>query len=226
MGSNPSKFKGANRPVECVSWFISINSKGLEPACINGDMDVTGMPKGIDCQAEWGVQCSVSNTQEAQCMKSLGNDNSGSETHPVGLKKPNGFGLYDMSGNVYEWVWDKVELHGVCHHNGQIVRRPYWSGPPWSSLGLSTNATTIWVFVSRGPFSKPSIIGQIVAISEVSGRNCWLNSKGNGSRTPRKTVTYSTQSQESQHEHLSQNVEPSQRSNRFPMRASTCWAPM
>ena len=122
MWSNPSTFTGANRPVECVSWFDVVDFcnklselEGLEPAyTINGrDVTCNWSAKGyrLPTEAEWEYSA-----RGGQYHKYAGSDNvdevawyddnSRSETHPVGQKKPNGFGLYDMSGNVLEWVWD------------------------------------------------------------------------------------------------------------------------
>ena len=107
MGSNPSYFKGDDLPVEQVSWndcqdFISkLNA-------------MTGKRFRLPSEAEWeyaarggkksrGYQYSGSNTLGDVAWYE---GNSGSKTHAVGTKQPNELGIYDMTGNVYEWCQD------------------------------------------------------------------------------------------------------------------------
>jgi formylglycine-generating enzyme required for sulfatase activity len=113
MGNNPSHFKNCdNCPVEQVSWndiqeYINkLNQKnagaGLKPA----------PAFRLPTEAEWEYAARSGGKNEKYAG---GNDidsvawydsNSGDKTHPVGTRAPNGLGLYDMSGNVWEWVQD------------------------------------------------------------------------------------------------------------------------
>lgn len=107
MGSNPSDFIGNDLPVENVSWndcqeFISqLNA-------------LTGENFRLPTEAEWEFACRGGNNSRG--YKYSGStyidnvawyeDNSGGEPHPVVTKSPNELGIYDMSGNVWEWCAD------------------------------------------------------------------------------------------------------------------------
>ena len=115
MGDNPAHFKGADNPVENVSWHDC--QCFLEK--LNGCEAYTksGLVFRLPTEEEWEYACRAGATGD-YCRLADGteiteatlggvawfDENSDEKTHPVGRKKPNAFGLYDMHGNVQEWT--------------------------------------------------------------------------------------------------------------------------
>ena len=141
MRTNPSYFKGDNLPVEDVSWndaleFIrKLNQK-------------TGQNFRLPTEAEWEYAARGGN--KSRGYKYSGSNNigdvawcaeySGSKTHPVGTKSPNELGIYDMSGNVWEWCQDWYESYssgsqtnptGPSTGSHRVLRGGSWNGTAW-----------------------------------------------------------------------------------------------
>jgi formylglycine-generating enzyme required for sulfatase activity len=101
MGSNPSTIKGDDRPVETVSK----NEAHDFLARLNSRND--GYHYRLPSEAEWEYAARAGGAPAGPLDEvAWYAANSGDETHPVGTKKPNAWGIYDMLGNVREWVED------------------------------------------------------------------------------------------------------------------------
>jgi formylglycine-generating enzyme required for sulfatase activity len=145
MGNNPSRFKGAKNPVEQVSW------DDCQAFVKKLSAKVGGLAFALPTEAEWEYACRAGSTTKycfGDSDRELGDygwydSNSDKKTHPVGQKKPNAFGLYDMHGNVWEWCQDwydenyyknspKDDPTGPTKGDGRVLRGGSWFYDPWS----------------------------------------------------------------------------------------------
>lgn len=141
MGNNPSgSKKGPDYPVENVSWddaqqFIRKLSEANKGA----------YQFALPTEAQWEYACRSGGRDEMYCggnyIDGLAwyDKNSNLTTHLVGTKQPNGIGIYDMSGNVWEWCQDwkgeypsgsQTDPVGPSSGSGRVFRGGNWGGPP------------------------------------------------------------------------------------------------
>jgi hypothetical protein len=128
MGNNPSSFKGANRPVESVSWNESVEfCQKLS--------EQSGENYRLPSEAEWEYACRAGTKTSfffgESLAKKKANFDSDSTTD-VGSFPPNDFGLYDMHGNVWEWCLD----HWHDNYQGAPTDGTAWTTGGNSKLGM------------------------------------------------------------------------------------------
>jgi len=163
MGSNPSSFKADNKPVENISWFDAVTfcnklstREGLTPCYTigrNNNVTCNWTANGyrMPSEAEWefaargGLESKGYIFSGSNSIDEVGfyKDNSMSMSHPTGSKRSNELGIYDMSGNVWEWCWDwysnsyqpgaVTNPHGVEQGIERCRRGGGWAQPPKSS---------------------------------------------------------------------------------------------
>lgn len=149
MGKNPSTSRGKNNPVDMVSWNDC-------QAFIQKLNQLTGQTFRLPTEAEWEYAARGGNKSGgfkfsgANVIGKVGwySGNSNSQTHPVASKMPNELGIYDMSGNVWEWCSNLYD-----DETGQYAIRG----------GCFTDATQICTITNRGK-SDPATASDICGL--------------------------------------------------------------
>jgi len=126
MGDNPSSHQGPQNPMEQVSWLDCQDFLSKLKAKVD---DLT--PR-LPTEAEWEYACRAGSTgayhfgEKPADLNAYAwyDKNSKETTHPVGGKKPNAWGLYDMHGNVYEWCADVYEASYYLSSPGENPQGP------------------------------------------------------------------------------------------------------
>lgn len=154
LSKNPSFFKDDSLPVESITWYDAINfcnkrsiDDGLQPCyeIVNGNVSCDFKNHGyrLPTEAEW--EYAAKGGKNGNQYKYAGGDdpdevawyakNANRMTHPKGQKKANELGIYDMSGNVFEWCWDWFAKYdktyadnpkGAISGNKRVVRGNCW----------------------------------------------------------------------------------------------------
>lgn len=165
MGENPSWFKGADNPVENVSWDDC--KRFLKKLNALPSVKDSGLVFRLPTEKEWEYACRAGSTGD-YCRLADGTeittntlgevawygDNCDDKTHPVGQKKPNAFGLYDMHGNVEEWCED-LYLAGASY---RVLRGGGWRDFSWyCAAGVRLNYYPVY---------RPDYLGFRLAASQ------------------------------------------------------------
>ena len=136
MGNNPSYFTGDDKPVERVSWHDA-------QAFCEKLSQLTGRTYKLPTEAQWEYAARGGNKSHGYKYSGSNNlssvawydSNSSSQTHAVKQKQPNELGLYDMSGNVWEWCSDwygdytsnsQRNPHGPSSGSYRVLRGGSW----------------------------------------------------------------------------------------------------
>lgn len=192
MGNNPSNFTGqSNLPVEKVSWddcqeFI----KKLN--------ELTGKNFSLPTEAEWEYAARGGNRSKGYSFSGNSkvgdvawiSDNSSNKTHPVKGKKANELGLYDMSGNVWEWCndwYDDYSSKSVTNPTGpekgkeRVVRG--------GSYYYNIKCACVWTRLHSHPYDKYPYIGLRLCMRSQDSNKAEDDVAGRANTTTQNTTT-------------------------------------
>jgi formylglycine-generating enzyme required for sulfatase activity len=181
---------GPDCPVERVYWFAALAfcnvaslAEGLEPCYLHPDGSVYGIEhahdswfpvwdRGFECQgwrlpseAEWEYAARAGTAgpfsgHDSSELHAWHQGNAGQRPHPVASKEPNAWGLFDMAGNVSEWVWDEYGPYELDPPDDpvrmgprvvRVFRGGSWAYPPSEARAAARRALSgTWVWMSMG----------------------------------------------------------------------------